>query len=185
MKVTYRLTLDVDPTAHGYLLGEIPPGDPREEELLGLIRDAALAGAAKMTELFDPRLGVRLESVLLDAVDWGPRTADAVEVPAFLKADSGAVKARFDAAPWLRQASANEITDLDREGWAHGYVADGVADFFRLRNPQVRAVFDYLDSIADVPEMKDFSGFSCRIDARAGRKWLQIHRPDVLAKMLE
>ena len=96
--------------------------------------------------------------------------------------DDRAVEADFSAAPWLAQASVEDILALAACGWRGDYVADKVAEWEGERNGDVAAMFDYINARLKVPNSE--IGFECAVDEREAKDWLSKHRRDVWAQVV-
>jgi hypothetical protein len=90
----------------------------------------------------------------------------------------------FDASPWFRQASDQEILDLAACDWGGDYPADGVAEFMSGQNPDLDALFGYLHSIHNLRSKTDCCGFECHVNSDDAIAWLKQHRP-ALAALLD
>lgn len=92
-------------------------------------------------------------------------------------------KASFDAQDWFKQATDEDILELAREGYSHDFTSDNVARFFRETNEDVKRVFDYLDTIKDVPSKKDVNGFGCTVDEDQAITWVDANRPHLMDQL--
>ena len=81
----------------------------------------------------------------------------------------------FHANRWLAQASEDELRDLAHSGWGGSLPADQVAQFMESRDFQVEQVLDHSR------ELK--TGFEVYVDEIATRRWLAVHRPDLLINL--
>lgn len=104
-------------------------------------------------------------------------------VTAELVSDDHVQRASFDCQDWFKQATDEDILELAREGYAHDFTSDNVAQFFNGSNPDVKQVFDYLDSIKDVPSKKDVNGFGCTVNEDQAVAWVDANRPQLLDQL--
>jgi hypothetical protein len=86
----------------------------------------------------------------------------------------------FDAEPWFRKATVNEIYALAKCGWANDFAADEVARFMAKDSEDISRMFQYLGSIAHLRSKKDASGFECSVDMNDALNWLVTYRKDVV-----
>jgi hypothetical protein len=82
----------------------------------------------------------------------------------------------FDAGPWFRWATVNDIRALANCGWGGDQPADVVAEDLARRDPNVKGLFASLDLIRDVPTKKNCHGFECRVDPNSAMAFLKNHR---------
>ena len=98
--------------------------------------------------------------------------------------DDYRVEVPFDAEPWFAQASDAEIVALAACGWGGDYPADAVAQWMSDVDPEVAALFDYLESVnAHRDPGTDPCGFECYVNDDAARVWLQTKRPALYAPL--
>lgn len=72
----------------------------------------------------------------------------------------------FDAAPWFRQATDEEILGLARCGWGRDYEADAVALYSEGRNDRIGALMEHCRPTEDC-------GFECLVNEDSARVWLE------------
>ena len=128
-----------------------------------------------------------LGRAIREAMGLTPRAASASEALATLGTpvaaethdDRRVYKARFDARPFLAQASVDEVRGLIECGWRGDYPADRVAEHMaeEMGDDEVRAVLDYATRLVD-------NGFECVVEASQAVAWLRDHRPETLAQAL-
>lgn len=94
--------------------------------------------------------------------------------------DDFVVTAKFDATPWFKQASEEEIMDLARCEWGGDYPADAVADYLESEPgyDSLAAMFEYLGK-----HPKSLSneaiGFEVHVHRDDAYRWLLANRKDV------
>ena len=103
-------------------------------------------------------------------------------VKAIFRTVDGFAVARFDAAPWLAQASAGDIKRLMEEkprwaptGFELSYggtngMSDCAAEFCARENEDLQRVYGYIDALAGAG--RDCGGSDCYIDAYDLQMWL-------------
>lgn len=106
---------------------------------------------------------------------WEDLEVESERVDAEVHTDDGSAEAEFDAAPWLRQATGEEIRALAECGWRGDYPADAVAEWTQDIDADVRAVFRRV--------RRRSLGFECSVDEEQARHWLEQNRPDVAATL--
>jgi hypothetical protein len=117
---------------------------------------------------------------------WTPvERVRAEVVPVEMWSDDHRVLGVADAAPWLEQAEAADIIDLEACGWRSDYPADAVAHWLDAQGePSAKALFAYLSK--DPSSLtNDAVGFEAAVDENAARAWLARHRPEVKLDDLE
>ncbi len=85
-----------------------------------------------------------------------------------------ALKARLDAAPWLRRVQQTEFDALLGAGWGGRGTKAMLVRFFESRNDEVEILVRYaVQAGTDV---------CFRLDRDAAVAWLQCHRPELPAR---
>jgi hypothetical protein len=99
-------------------------------------------------------------------------------IPAEVHSDDHAAEASFDAAPWFRQASDQDIKDLIECGFRGDYPADEVAQWEAnvTANEEVIEVFTYVCTRRNVADI----GFECSVDEDAAFNWLRANRLNLI-----
>jgi hypothetical protein len=98
--------------------------------------------------------------------DEAPRS---LQVSARITSDDGQSSADFDAAPWIDNASDDEIAELESEGWSSSYAADNVAYDLQDKNKDIEAVLDHARTA-------DKRGFEVSIDAEEAARYVEMKR---------
>jgi len=94
--------------------------------------------------------------------------------------DDRNVEVSFDAVPWFKVASKEDIMELATCGWGGDYPADDVAIFMSdHEQPHIADMFKYLEIIHGDPSKKDAQGFECHVDRDDALVWLKTNRSDV------
>jgi hypothetical protein len=96
-------------------------------------------------------------------------------VTARIISDDKVCETAFHTNRWLGQASEDEIRDLAHSGWGGSLPADQVAQFMESRDFQVEQVLDHSRKLK--------TGFEVYVDEIATRRWLAVHRPDLLINL--
>ena len=94
-----------------------------------------------------------------------------------------AMSVDFDATPWFREADADTIVLLARQGWSSPWVADALESrpgYERLRE-LVRYAADRLQK--ESREDPTWSTFECTVSRTEALAWLDEHRSDVAARI--
>lgn len=86
--------------------------------------------------------------------------------------DDRAVTAKFDAAPWLKQATDADIRALVRCGFGGDYPADDVAIWTANHDESVASMFEYLELRSPIENV----GFECHVDEEACMGWIASNR---------
>lgn len=81
----------------------------------------------------------------------------------------------FDAEPWFKQASDQQILKLAKDGFGYDYSADDVAYYFEGTNRQIANMFKYIN--------KDDVGFEVSIWDQEAMEWIQKHRLGLFHKI--
>lgn len=98
----------------------------------------------------------------------------AIVIRAEVHSDDFRVTARFDAEPFFRQATDQDLLDLAAVEWGGDQAADRVAremEGYQGYEP-VRQVMDYVRNTRDC-------GFECHVHAQDAEAWLLAHRPSL------
>lgn len=108
-------------------------------------------------------------------LDYDLRCVSGDEPPilAGLRNDATGVETGFDARPWFRQASPEELKELADIDFGGDYPADAVTRFIADTDAVLAAA---LDACTD--------GFEVYINARAARAWIAEHAPDLAENLL-
>jgi len=104
-------------------------------------------------------------------------------IHAEVHSDDRVFEVAFDAESWFRQATFKEIQALVGCEFGNDYPADEVAIYSKDRNKDVKALFDYLDSIKGLPSKKDVQGFEVTIDEEDALNWLRENKQGVFRKL--
>jgi hypothetical protein len=86
------------------------------------------------------------------------------------------VRAGFNAASWLAQASPKAIIDLAKGGFGGNLTSDAVAEFYENRNEAVKKMMAWVSSNQDVGQE---IGFECNVYGPHVKRWLMHNRQDV------
>ena len=88
--------------------------------------------------------------------------------------------AKFDATPWFKRASEEEIIALHECDWGGDWAADYVALFFNDKAgcEDVSVLFAYVRKV-------DGIGFECTVHDSDALNWLYRHRPVIFHRILE
>jgi hypothetical protein len=102
-----------------------------------------------------------------------------VKIRAECHTDNYAYAEKFDAEPFFRSASPEEIIALAACEWGGDYPADQVAWFFDAKPgyENITGLFEYIENTK--------SGFECHVFYPDAMSWLSKNRPDVLQIMTE
>jgi len=95
-------------------------------------------------------------------------------IPAYCHTDDRRIDVEFDATPWFRQASNNEITDLAACGFGGDYPADEVAIWMADQHPGIANMFKYIEAVT-TPRHSE--GFECHVGEVAATAWVKRYRP--------
>jgi len=90
--------------------------------------------------------------------------------------DGHVVEVLFDAEPWFKQASDEEIRELAACRWGGDDASDNIAFFMADRNVEVANMFKQRD--------RSKCGFECYVDVEDAMKWLNTHRPHLSDQFL-
>lgn len=109
----------------------------------------------------------------------GATTSSESKDPPVIKAethtDDHAIKVEFDATPYFRQAPEEDLARLIECGFAGDQPADWVAQGLAENNPEVGAMFTYLE--ARNRASRKSIGFEVSVDEEQALAWLREHRP--------
>ncbi len=100
-------------------------------------------------------------------------------IPAEVHSDDYAAQAHFDALPWFKTASNEEIAALAAIEWRGDYAADAVWQDLPGEAPEVRAVFDYVCTARRVRDI----GHETSVDGAAALAWVKANRPEAFAQI--
>lgn len=131
------------------------------------------AGAASAYEQLEGRVPLEL----LDTKQLpGP------SVMAELWTDDRRCETSFDAQPYFQTASDKALREIKEVGFTGDYCTDAVAEHFKgsALYPEIDEAFEYLSHL---PSRLD-CGFECRVSAEDYYRWMEAHKPALLAKML-
>ena len=111
--------------------------------------------------------------------------AAAYAIPAIVETDDDMRRVDFDAAGFFQTASQEDIQSIIDQAGDDGLAMDKVADWaqdFGSKKEELRQLQAYLEDIQQNPECE--TGYTCRLEMATVVDWLQVHRPEVLAKAL-
>lgn len=91
--------------------------------------------------------------------------------------DDHVAEAAFDARPWFKKASDEDIIELAKCEWGGDYPADSVAQWCRSVG-NVQRMFDYVAARKDI-------GYECCVESESAIEWLKEHRPAVARRIME
>ena len=92
---------------------------------------------------------------------------------------------QFDATSWFEQASNDKIVSLAGCDWGGDYTGDEVAEFVRDINPEINALFIYIEAYNrlrspgfeyHVDQQDTLLGFECHVDQQDALNWLKENR---------
>jgi hypothetical protein len=101
-------------------------------------------------------------------------------VPAESHSDDRVVEVSFDAAPWFKRATDEEIIKLANCGFGGDYPADEVSMGLAGQIPELSELHNY---IGRVQKAGRDCGFECHVDRDAALAWIKAHRPALLDKI--
>lgn len=87
--------------------------------------------------------------------------------------DDKAFDIKFDAVPWLKEASDKDIVDLYQINFSRDYPADKVAQFMTDRDERIAGLFKYLEALHG----KGGMGFEVEVNADQMLLWLKLNKP--------
>ena len=93
--------------------------------------------------------------------------------------DDHAIDVDFDAAPYLQDASTEDLQKLIACGFSGDYPADQVAIALADTNEQIAAMFTYIEARNRVARKP--IGFEVHVDEDQPIAWIAQHRPEALA----
>lgn len=102
-------------------------------------------------------------------------------VPAECHSDDHVCECPFDAAPWLKKASTEDIVALAGCGWSGDYPADQVAIDMAGKDDEISFMFKYIEH--KNKSVKEHIGFECHVQETEARAWLKKNRPLVYKKL--
>ena len=111
-----------------------------------------------------------------------PRPLLSPAVTAGGHSDDRQFEVSFDAAAWFAQATDDEIFALYRIGWSGDYEADAVLDYFRDKDVDVTALYDYLEATHREGSRQPV-GFECSVNGDEALVWLKVHRPALFLRV--
>ena len=117
------------------------------------------------------------EGMGVDADDEEPR---AVGIPAETHSDDRVFEVSFDAAPWFKSATDEEILKLANCGFGGDYPADEVSLFMAGINQEVKEMHNY---VCRLQNTRRDCGFECHVNRAAAMMWIGKHRPALLEKI--
>lgn len=97
-------------------------------------------------------------------------------IRAVVVSDDKIASAEFDAVPWFRQATDDELVALAYEGWGHEDTSDAVAAFFRRSVPDVEKVFKHVAEMLRYDNRIEDAGLGCEIHENDATLWIQKNR---------
>lgn len=86
----------------------------------------------------------------------------------------------FDAEPWFKTATDQEIVALAIADFGNCEEAESVVKHFAEREPAVQSLYEYLSFYPQTPDGTPI-GFECHIDSEDANAWIAIHRPHLIA----
>lgn len=92
-------------------------------------------------------------------------------ISAEIHSDDFVFKVKFDAIPWFKQATYEEITALIKCDWRGDYAADAVATFFEDTDREIETLLHYCK--------KNNFGFEVSINEEEALNWLKTYRPHI------
>ena len=98
-------------------------------------------------------------------------------IPAECCADDRATGIRFDAAEWFKTATADDIKEVEGEGWGSGYYTDQIARDISGDNPKLACLFDGIDIRG--------SGFRVTLKKDKALEFLRVNRPKIYAEIMK
>ncbi len=87
--------------------------------------------------------------------------------------DDQAFDIKFDAVPWLKEASDKDIVDLYQINFSRDYPADKVAQFMADHDERIAGLFKYLEALSG----KEGMGFDVEVNADQMLLWLKLNKP--------
>ncbi len=94
------------------------------------------------------------------------------QIVAECHSDDRAAEVKFDATPWFRQASDDDIIALIECDWGYDRPADEVAVVSARWNNELRVFFEYIGARNRV----DNCGFECAVYDQDAIAWLKVNR---------
>lgn len=82
---------------------------------------------------------------------------------------------KFDAVPWLKEASDSDISDLYQVGFSRDYPADKVARFMEERSTEIAGMFQYIEVLRGKKDI----GFDVEVNAEQMLLWLKLNKPQL------
>lgn len=119
---------------------------------------------------------------LIAIVETEEREEPKDHIKAWAHSDDHVFEAQFNAAPWFKQATDDDLLALAREGFGYDYKADEIARWESEDNPEVAAIFIYLEKLAGTRRSQ---GFECRVDRTDAMAWIAKHRPALHEKIVK
>jgi uncharacterized membrane protein len=89
----------------------------------------------------------------------------------------------FDATPWFREADAESIIKVAKQGWSSPWIADALQH--RSGYERLRELMQYATQRLQQESLEDptWSTFECIVTGPEAVAWLEAQRPDVAAKI--
>lgn len=86
--------------------------------------------------------------------------------------DDNVFDIKFDAVPWLKEASDKDIVNLYQINFSRDYPADKVAQFMTDRDERIAGLFKYLEALHG----KGGMGFEVEVNADQMLLWLKLNK---------
>lgn len=97
-------------------------------------------------------------------------------IRAEVHSDDHVFEVNFDALPWFKQATDEEILELAAVDWGGDYISDAVAQHCYQHDSEVEGVLEYVERTSQM-------GFECHVEAADAIKWLEINKPHLYTKL--
>ncbi len=123
--------------------------------------------------LEDRDTGVRSSPVAGVGLSNGDQEVRRDAVVARVWSDDKAFDIKFDAVPWLKEASDKDIVDLYQINFSRDYPADKVAQFMADHDERIAGLFKYLEALHG----KGGMGFEVEVNADQMLLWLKLNKP--------
>ena len=127
----------------------------------------------QMLGLEDRDTGVKSSPTASVVLSSGNHEIGRDAVVARVWSDDNVFDIKFDAVPWLREASDKDIVDLYQINFSRDYPADKVAQFMADRDERIAGLFKYLDALSGGKGM----GFDVEVNADQMLLWLKLNKP--------
>lgn len=87
--------------------------------------------------------------------------------------DDRAVEVTFDAEPWFKTATAEDIAAVIADGFCGGWGCDRIAHDLADTTPAIAEMFTYIS----IRNRIDKIGFEVTVNEDDAKAWLAAHRP--------